>query len=132
MKKEIQRYENGVIKSICFEDSGYAVYKFYNEKGQVEKEYSCRNGQYDGVYNEFFSNGQVYKRCSYKNGKLDGLYEEFNPKGERIASILYCDGVVVKNKTQLTIYKIKRVFKVATHQIHMNNILKRNLKNYSR
>lgn len=107
MKKEIDRYENGIIKSFCFEDNGFGVFKFYNQEGVLIKEYSLRNGQYDGQYREFFDDGKTRKMCVYKNGKLNGIYEELDSKGFVVVKKFYRDDEEIKGVKELVIHDLK-------------------------
>ena len=116
MRKEIERYENGIIKRVYIEDKGFAVCKIYNPKGQLLVYYTQKNNQYDGVYEEFFDDGRRKKRCYFKAGKLTGLYEEYNQKEELVIRRLYWKNEIMKSKRELIIRNVGYAFKVARHK----------------
>tara|TARA_Y100000589_G_scaffold317298_1_gene343082 strand:+ start:10460 stop:13810 length:3351 start_codon:yes stop_codon:yes gene_type:complete len=84
------------VPMIPITSASYVVTGYY-PNGKKSREYSVKNGVFDGKYIKYASNGTVLEDETYESGYLTGIAKEFysngNPKREANYIYGYIDGV---------------------------------------
>jgi len=106
-KQDLKRtYSYGYIESYTFTDkSGKEVTKEMKEEttdvttywknGQKAREYSIKNGWFEGPYNKYYENGQLSESQAYEKGWKEGPYKAYFKSGKLKAEGQYEKGNLV-------------------------------------
>lgn len=60
--------------------------------GQLQGEFTFKNGKEDGLIKEYHKNGRLKKETTYKNGKENGLVKEYYENGRLFREVFVKDG----------------------------------------
>lgn len=104
---EIVSYKNDKKsgESVEYDEDGRIItLKQYNKGSLVERRkinrYNEKN-QKDGVWLEFYEGTKVEKEVNYKDGLFHGYYKEYNENGILTLTLLYDNGILVKNENNV-------------------------------
>lgn len=88
---EERDYQNKLTKSLRLNGLNFSTFP----NGQREKEYTLKNGEYEGKYVEYYENGQISVATNYSNGNLSGKHIEYFPDGTIQMDATYQNGKLV-------------------------------------
>lgn len=88
----ITAYNVIVIKKSGIYDKDNGLKKTYDVYGNLESEYTLKEGVINGIGKAFYQNGQVKVVSTFVNGKKQGSSKEFNEYGTLTAEYNYLNG----------------------------------------
>ncbi len=102
--------KNGEIKTIVFYDYGKEISRNAPEK-VVE-------------FFEYHPNGRIKIEGITRNGKKDGVFTYYNPKGKVVKSVLFSNGVIIKDDDSSAANQIKKLKEGEHIAYHRNGRIK--------
>lgn len=85
-------YQISLIKKAGIYDPDNGKKKSYHDNGELETEYTLKNGQFDGAFVAYYENGQIEKKGYYAEGKANGKFVEFDEEGLKTAEYTMSNG----------------------------------------
>ena len=73
------------------DDTSDGAHQKFFKNGNIEKEYTYKNGKLEGLFKTFYEDGQFHQEKYYKNGKLDGVFRAYDTNGILYFEISYKD-----------------------------------------
>ena len=67
-------------------------YQSHYENGELQYEFSIKNGWKHGKFESYFENGETQFKGRYKDDKKDGTWRVYNEEGDIIAKLRYDEG----------------------------------------
>tara|TARA_R110002096_G_scaffold126532_3_gene273703 strand:- start:137716 stop:141018 length:3303 start_codon:yes stop_codon:yes gene_type:complete len=89
-------HSSGALRSkgqIKFNGKAYGTWKWYNERGEIDREYELKNGLLEGVYKVYYSNGELSEKINFKKDERDGIYESYFVNGGISSRQEYKNGI---------------------------------------
>lgn len=88
----ITAYSVVVIKKAGVYDQDNGLKKTFDDYGNLESEYTLKDGKINGTAKAYYSNGQIKVVSSFINGKKQGNSKEYDESGVLIAEYNYLNG----------------------------------------
>ncbi|PKV75292.1 toxin-antitoxin system YwqK family antitoxin [Pontibacter ramchanderi] len=93
-ERSITAYQITVIKKAGVYDPNNGKKTSYHEDGEIEAEYTLKDGELHGAFKSYYDNGQLQKQGNYLNGKGNGKFVEFDEDGDKTAEYTMLNGEV--------------------------------------
>jgi len=93
-KNSVTAYSVVVIKKAGVYDNDNGLKKTYDSYGNLEAEFTLKDGKINGSAKSYYSNGQVKVVSNFINGKKQGSSKEFDEAGKLTAEYNYLNGEV--------------------------------------
>lgn len=127
-------HDNGRLKEKGKTKNGKrdGEWNFYNKNGDVIRvvnydygnEISSNIPQKVEEFFEYHSNGRIKTRGNTLDGKKDGVFTYYNPKGKIIKSVLFSNGVLIKDDDSSAANQIKKLKEGDHIAYHKNGRIK--------
>ena len=88
----ITAYSVVVIKKAGVYDNDNGLKKTFDSSGNLESEYTLKDGKINGTAKAYYSNGQIKVVSSFINGKKQGNSKEYDESGVLTAEYNYLNG----------------------------------------
>jgi antitoxin component YwqK of YwqJK toxin-antitoxin module len=88
----ITAYSVDVIKKAGVYDTDNGLKKTYDDFGNLESEFTLKNGLLHGPANAYYSNGKIKVKSNFLNGKRQGNSKEYDESGDLTAEYNYLNG----------------------------------------
>ncbi len=82
-------YSVGVIKKAGVYDKDNGLKKVYDEAGNLESEFTLKDGKMNGVAKAYYASGQLKVTANVVDGKRQGLSKEYDEDGNLSAEYIY-------------------------------------------
>lgn len=88
----ITAYSVVVIKKAGVYDNDNGLKKVFDSYGNIESEYTLKDGKINGTAKAYYSNGQIKVVSNFVNGKKQGNFKEYDESGVLTAEYNYVNG----------------------------------------
>ena len=90
----ITAYSVVVIKKAGVYDNDNGLKKNFDSYGNIENEYTLKDGKINGTTKSYYSNGQLKVISNFINGTKQGASKEYDDEGNLTAEYIYLNGEV--------------------------------------